>query len=346
MLCVFSVPSNSVLGSDLTVSDEFFELNKCVFFKRILLVIERSVIALVFTFISLFLPASAPCSVRNEQMASAVETVKVLRHQTLTYANQNERSVRSYKDTTKSRSGLNGARCTLVEHIDKGVPVDTAEIEKIFPLTPYDAAVSFDDAYKADVFTCRVEYMAREQNLEMTQSMAMVSREGSHVCYAGGFDLKNWVWLIFLAGAAGTGCFFVASWRCIDLAKQALEWPKTTGVVMSFKIVGSSTPGGGGHRYPKIKYRYCVKNASYVSELIRTDKTDYSLSKAQIQEYRDKYHEGASVTVYYNPDDPSVAVLLPGVSRSMYGSAVLWGCFTIGCAIACILAIVNPEGFN
>ena len=115
-----------------------------------------------------------------------------------------------------------------------------------------------------------------------------------------------------LVGLAFFGVFFAgglfAAYKIADELPQALAspaWPTVEGTVTNSKV--RRRPG---KRRLRLRYEYDVKDQTYESHKIAFMGRVFS---GTATERRKRYPSGAKVTVYYNPDDPSVAVLEPGV---------------------------------
>jgi len=88
-------------------------------------------------------------------------------------------------------------------------------------------------------------------------------------------------------------------------------WPSTDGTIISNRIVGQKIKQYDGTYYTNfdvyIRYQYSVNGVSYTSRSVNSiDSPSYPYS------YASRYPFGKDVTVYYNPKDPSKAVLEPG----------------------------------
>ena len=89
------------------------------------------------------------------------------------------------------------------------------------------------------------------------------------------------------------------------------SWPTTHGTIISNRIVGVKINDWLGGSYAQfnvyIRYDYTVAGVEYSSMAINTiDSTGYH------SDFADRYPKGIDVLVYFNPRDPSDAILEPG----------------------------------
>jgi len=115
------------------------------------------------------------------------------------------------------------------------------------------------------------------------------------------------------------GVFFVAmgcleAWR----GRASVSWPTVAGEVLDARVVESRRRSGTGRggsssateSIPLVRYAYEVNGERHESQ--RVDfKTRAGGRAAALEELGD-LAPGATVTVHYDPNDPSLAVLRPG----------------------------------
>ncbi|MGE5559096.1 MAG: DUF3592 domain-containing protein [Bacillota bacterium] len=101
-------------------------------------------------------------------------------------------------------------------------------------------------------------------------------------------------------------------------------WPTATGV-----IVLSRCEETGGEHFSKVIFEYTVDGVRYCSDMV-----DYTRgiaeSEKEARQKAQKYPYGKKVKVYYNPQNPGMAVLEPGESGRMLAPIFL--------GIACLFA--------
>ena len=97
-----------------------------------------------------------------------------------------------------------------------------------------------------------------------------------------------------------------------------LRFATTDGTILASELTRVADDEGDGDTYkPKIRYRYHVDGREYTS--VRYDLLDGSTSaKSAQQAIVDRHPVGSTAVVYYDPDDPSRAVLDRSVSPMMW----------------------------
>jgi hypothetical protein len=95
---------------------------------------------------------------------------------------------------------------------------------------------------------------------------------------------------------------------------ESKTWPTAAGVIVRSEIEAhDSTASSDGSKktesvlYPKIAYQYEVSGQNHKGTRISLSSTSDNA-----QQIVSRYPKGKSVQVYYNPDKPKQAVLVPG----------------------------------
>lgn len=150
-------------------------------------------------------------------------------------------------------------------------------------------------------------------------------------------------YLIFGVVATLVGVWFlvkaVREWR---LGESSLAWPTAPGRVTHIEL----KPCDDTETF-HVEYRFKVDGVRYHGDVLQMGHPP--LSKARNEALMNRYAVGTEVEVYYDPDDPSTAVLIPGGGRkiqSWAGSAVLFlglGIYFTAVTIRPVLASEGPE---
>jgi hypothetical protein len=133
--------------------------------------------------------------------------------------------------------------------------------------------------------------------------------------------------IIFLIGLV----LIAISITTILSAQQTTTWPTIEGVVVGNSIESSTIRGVTAYS-PRIDYQYQVRGDWYNCSKISASISD-RLTYEDAQSYLNKYPVNSSVTVYYNSDNPSDAVLETQTNSSAYDM------ITPG-IIACVFGLV------
>lgn len=119
----------------------------------------------------------------------------------------------------------------------------------------------------------------------------------------------------------GVGVFFVImGTREYLRGRASLSWPTVTGAILESEITSSTHSSGAGRtsragsrsrsHSASVRYVYEVGGQAYEGRRIdfMTNSSGRSAAEAELV----GLERGATVTVRYHPDDPSLAVLRPG----------------------------------
>lgn len=127
-----------------------------------------------------------------------------------------------------------------------------------------------------------------------------------------GLVMENLNWIIITALFLG-GLFFIlmAALRSRKAKLAAESWPTAAGGILSSEVVIHRSHNTQGHTsvnyVPKVTYEYQVNGQKYMGDGIGFGTATFGKKKAD--EIAAKYPQGAPVTVYYDPANPSKAVL-------------------------------------
>jgi hypothetical protein len=141
--------------------------------------------------------------------------------------------------------------------------------------------------------------------------------------------MGNWEWILtgfgLLAGIAGVICTVIIPILAIGgigyylykrnqqsmVYRQIAQhtWLNTTGTVL-MSTIQSKRIGGSHKTYPVVIYQYAVNGQSYQSQYIKAGEQFLNVRvTGQVQATVARYPIGTSVTVYYNPSNPSESAL-------------------------------------
>jgi hypothetical protein len=95
------------------------------------------------------------------------------------------------------------------------------------------------------------------------------------------------------------------------LSRRSRTWPTAPGVVTASKVAAVPRTRFTLPYQARVGYRYKVGDRYYVATGVSHDVAGFG-TRSAAQRVVDRYPEGATVTVYYHPDDPTQAVLEPG----------------------------------
>ena len=87
---------------------------------------------------------------------------------------------------------------------------------------------------------------------------------------------------------------------------QARDWPSTMGTVMASAIIWRRSSNKGSVAYPSVQYAYQVMGRPYQGTKIMPGPDAGGSGAHKIVE---RYPAGKQVQVYYDPNDPSTALL-------------------------------------
>ena len=128
----------------------------------------------------------------------------------------------------------------------------------------------------------------------------------------------------FFSSLIIVGLFIGAIWLSwlglgqMSLSHESKSWPSVAGTIVSagFETSGSGQTYG---RTAFVQYRYTVDNIEYYGDLIAFGPTPNFNVDGAVELTRDQTIKelatrpgGSDIAVFYKPEDPKIAVLLPG----------------------------------
>jgi hypothetical protein len=118
--------------------------------------------------------------------------------------------------------------------------------------------------------------------------------------------------LLLLALAVGIALFALCLPRYFREMGSA-NWPATQGMILETNLVHAYGVKGMPGFVPGVQYAYKVDGRTYVGTRIDFHTQDHVYAQDTAQSWLYKYPPGRAVTVYYNPKDPSITILEPGM---------------------------------
>jgi len=110
---------------------------------------------------------------------------------------------------------------------------------------------------------------------------------------------------------------YVMGLPLLEQAKASSNWPTTAGLVLKSKVVSHRSNNSSTY-LAKVNYQYQVEGKRLESETVWFGGDVSTSDQAMVRETVKKYPVDQKVIVYYNPEDPEIAVLEPGVFKTTY----------------------------
>lgn len=148
-------------------------------------------------------------------------------------------------------------------------------------------------------------------------------------------DLGSQFKLLMLAIWLGS---FAFSAKKFIRGRASMSWPTTIASVYSSDIEEKSGRNGLTFYSPLIEYQYSINNKPYQSSIFTFMGTS-GFTREYALKYQSMYPVGSEIEVYYNPINPEISVIVPGVHWGQYASMVLITILLFG--IANIVEILN-----
>lgn len=116
--------------------------------------------------------------------------------------------------------------------------------------------------------------------------------------------------------------------RRMAKASRSRRWPSVPGTVLSSTVSSRMAPPSSQDEdsppevpqrlyRPEVRYTYSVGGREFTGSALGLDEVEIS-DEPLVREQAARYPPDAAVTVYYDPADPSQAVLEPGVQASAW----------------------------
>ena len=139
--------------------------------------------------------------------------------------------------------------------------------------------------------------------------------------------LRVFTWGLIVLGLAmcGFGVYFV------QLGFEARSWPEAKGRILSTTVKVSTSRSSGSRStsysreyYPNIRYSWSVDGVQYTGDRYRLGTTHEKYrERSDAEEAAKAFPGGTTIPVYYDPKNPSEAVLEKDTSWSVFVPAIL-----------------------
>jgi hypothetical protein len=138
------------------------------------------------------------------------------------------------------------------------------------------------------------------------------------------------------------GIFLIVfSVRSRKKAEESQAWPNTTGSITLSevkRIVNRDDDGNESYAFiPSVEFSYSVAGQSYSGKRLAFGGSIAQKDPAAVQKGLERYPVGAQVTVYYNPEKPSEAVLERQAGGIKWAMTLGILCLVLSFCIACPL---------
>jgi len=131
------------------------------------------------------------------------------------------------------------------------------------------------------------------------------------------------------------GCYLLTqAKKSLGNARSSTAWPKTRGTITKMNLFGRRLVDGQEipAKFLKAEYTYTVSEQQYESDKI----CFYTLVYPETTEFAEHHPIGATVDVYYNPNNPAESALITGPREGKENSDMFMAglAITVGIVIA------------
>ena len=149
---------------------------------------------------------------------------------------------------------------------------------------------------------------------------------------------------IFVLILLALGIYLVVfSLRSKKKAEESQNWPSTSGAVTLAEVKRSVNRDEDGNEsyayYPKVEYTYQVGGETYTGKRLAFGGVLAQKNPDSVQKTLERFPLGGPVTVYYDPEKPTDAVLERQAGGLKWGLIVGIICLVLSLCIACPLLI-------
>ena len=126
--------------------------------------------------------------------------------------------------------------------------------------------------------------------------------------------------LVLSLALVGAGYFVAWEWGrpALARAQESADWSRTQGWVETSRVERFSPTGGRVEPRLELSYSYTVQGETYTGDRVRLPVPIPGVLEDGPQQLTGRYPAGLQVDVFYDPEDPSRAVLEPGAPAAAY----------------------------
>lgn len=126
--------------------------------------------------------------------------------------------------------------------------------------------------------------------------------------------------------------------------RVSLQWPKITCKMLHWhKTYHSGGVHGGGSDSFAATYTYVVNRRRYVGSQVSVWQVDLDIGSADFADFAVAHPVDSPVDVYYDPQNPGNAVLIPGPYKTFVRLFIIGG--SLLCANAVVVVFLLPSRF-
>lgn len=118
------------------------------------------------------------------------------------------------------------------------------------------------------------------------------------------------------------------------------SWPTVEGVVTSSEVEGDITASDfGSGWWPEVSYRFSVNGKIYTANNIEVINVGNGNTDNYAKQVVERYPVGKKVQVHFNPDNPAIAVLEPGIPTNVGGlNSITFIAFQVGVVVIGVIS--------
>lgn len=129
--------------------------------------------------------------------------------------------------------------------------------------------------------------------------------------------------LVLVVGLAMVG---FGGYMWLEQGERIRDYESTEATVLSSSVGSGSDVGDD---YIDVTYEYTVDGQTYRSSNVEPGAGRGSMSRTRVEEFVENHPEGSTLTIYYDPEDPSNAYVLQERNLAFPGMAAFGALFTL-----------------